>query len=127
MEAFRKVESKPRREYYQKQPEKNSEREGDRVIPLVAELLPNIGMILNSHKHILKMDPELCKAVNPDGIFASFRGAKTLHDKLVHSRLPVEETPENESESEREVVEPVALGGCNPCESKRCDVCMNFI
>ena len=26
MEAFRKVESKPRREYYQKQPEKNSER-----------------------------------------------------------------------------------------------------
>ena len=51
MEAFRKVESKPRREYYQKQPEKNSERKVDRVIPLVADFnpgLPKIGKIKDS-------------------------------------------------------------------------------
>ena len=41
---------------------------------------------------------------------------------------PVEVTPENESESGGEVIEPViALGGGNPRESKRCDVCKNFI
>ena len=41
---------------------------------------------------------------------------------------PVEVTPENESESGGEVIEPViALGEGNPCESKRFDVCKNFI
>ena len=128
MEAFRKVESKPRREYYQKQPGKKLRQESDRVIPLVTEFnpgLPNIGKILNSHKHVLKLDPELCKVVNPDGIFASFRGTKTLYDKLVHSRLPDEVAPANEVEPEGEADEP--LGGCNYCVSKRCDLCKNFM
>ena len=38
-------------EYYQKQPEKNSERKVDRVIPLVADFnlgLPKIGKIKDS-------------------------------------------------------------------------------
>ena len=42
MEAFKKIEPKPRRECYKKQPKKNSEREGDRVIPLVADFNPGL-------------------------------------------------------------------------------------
>ena len=84
------------------------------MIPRVADFnpgLPDIGMGLNSHYHTLKLSPELSKAVKPDGIFASIRSAKTLHDKLVHGRLPVEVKPDNEYESGGEVLKPVALGG----------------
>ena len=107
MEAFKKVESKARKSYYYK-----SERDDIRVNPLVTDFnpgLPNIGRILNRHKHILKLNPVLCKVVDPNGIFASFRGAKTIHDKLVHSKLPVLESSTEEIES-NEQVEPIA--GC---------------
>ena len=125
-EAFRKVEVKDRKEYYQKQPGKKLEKENDRVIPLVTDFnpgLPNIGRILNSHKHILKLDPDLCKAVNPDGIFASFRGSKTIHDKLIHSRLcPIGDSPP--ATTVEEVSQP--SGGCFQCV-KKCDLCKNFL
>ena len=87
------------------------------MIPRVADFnpgLPVIGKLLNFHYHTLKLSPELSKAVNPDGIFAFFRSAKTLHDKLVHGRLPVEVTPDNEYESGGEDLKPVALEGATP-------------
>ena len=37
MEAFRKVEAKPRREYYQKKPKQDPLQDDDRVIPLVTD------------------------------------------------------------------------------------------
>ena len=103
-EAFRKVESKPRENYIQSGTGKKSKQEDARVIPLVTDFnpgLPNIGRVLNLYKHILRLDPELCKAVNPDGIFASFRGAKTIHDKLVHSRLTTLENSTGEKKARR--------------------------
>ena len=126
-EAFRKVESKPRENYIQSGTGKKSKQEDARAIPLVTDFnpgLPNIGRVLNLYKHILRLDPELCKAVNPDGIFASFRGAKTIHDKLVHSRLTTLEDSTDEKKPEDEVH---PIGGCKHCNAKRCDICNNFL
>ena len=61
------------------------------------------------------MDPDLCKAIDPDGIFASFRGTKTIHDKLVHSRLPSLENSTDEKEPGDEV-QPI--GGCKNVKLK---------
>ena len=66
-------------------------RTNERVFPLVADFnpgLPKIGGILNEHRHILFLDKELCKVINPSKKFASYRGAKTLKDSLIHSKLP---------------------------------------
>ena len=125
-EDFRKVESRERKEYYQKPEKKLSDLDGDiRVTPLVTDFnpgLPNIGRILNKHKHILKLDPVLMKAVQPDGIFASFRGAKTLHDILVHSKLrPSEEAVILPTRNSQETP-----GGCSPC-AKKCDLCKFYL
>ena len=70
------------------------------------------------------MDPELCKPVNPDGIFASFKGAKTIHDKLVHSRLTTLDDSTDEKKPEDEVH---PIGGCKHYNAKRCDICNNFL
>ena len=73
------------------------------------------------------MDPQLVKAINPDGIFASFRGAKTLHDMLVHSKLPMsKEVTYPSGESTHEDEERMRPGGCVPC-NRKCDLCNNFL
>ena len=59
----------------------------NRVFPFVTDFnlgLPNIGAIL---KQILSLDSELCKVINPDNIFPSYRGTKTIKDLFVHSKL----------------------------------------
>ena len=56
-------------------------------------------------------------------MFASIRSAKTIHDKLVHSRLPALEDSTDEKKPGDEV-QPI--GGCKHCNSKRCDICNNF-
>ena len=124
--AFSKVETKQRKEYYNKEPVE-SEQETNRVFPLVTDFnpgLPNIGRILNSHKHILELDPELCTVIDPGGIFTSFRGTKTIHNKLIHSRLPLIE--ENPTLPEDINAEATVTGGCYPCD-KKCDFCKNFL
>ncbi len=130
-EAFSKAETKERCEYFQVSAgKKTSNEKGTCPVPLVTDFnpaLPNIGRILNKHKHILRMDHDLMKAVDPDDIFASFRGAKTLHDMLVHSRLaPSEEKECSPNETSHERVEGESSGGCFPCE-KKCDLCNNFL
>ena len=70
------------------------------------------------------MDTELCKAINPDGIFASFRGAKTIHDKLVHSRLPL--AIENNIPAEPKDLGGGSSNGCNNCKN-RCDLCKHYL
>ena len=107
--------------YYWKAKERKEEP--DRVFPLVTDFnpgLPNIGMILNKHKHIIELDQELAKVINPKGIFASFRGAKTIHYMLVHSKL----SPAQEQHDD--VMEQTPQGGCEPC-AKGCDLCKNFL
>ena len=43
---------------------------------------------MNEHRPFFILDKELCKVINPSKIFASYRGAKTLKDNLIHSKLP---------------------------------------
>ena len=130
-EAFNKAESRKRCEYFQINAGKKNRKENESSpIPLVTDFnpaLPNIGKILNQHKHILRMDPNLLKAVNPDGIFSSFRGAKTLHDMLVHSKLPgIEKIVCQSGETHNEIEGGRPAGGCTPC-IKKCDLCKNFL
>ena len=131
-EAFNRVESKERHEYLG-YPKMGPHTEIDsinakvtqKVLPLVTDFnpgLPNIGQVLNKYKHILKLDPNLLKTINPDNIFTSFRGAKTLQDLLVHSRLPsLQAEPSSSSEEMEE-----NPGGCGPCK-KKCNLCKNFL
>ena len=49
--------------------------------------LPNIGGMLNEHRHILFLDKELCKVINISKKNSLYRGAKTLKDSLIHSKI----------------------------------------
>ena len=122
-EAFEKLEQKDRElcigvdSVY----EASVETVEKRVLPLVCEFnpgLPNVGGVLAKHKHILSLDDELLKVINPDKIFASYRGAKTIQDLLIHSKLPC-----------LDVVAPEEVefsGKCQPC-SKTCVLCKNYL
>ena len=130
-QAFDKVETESRLSYYQLKEKKEEKNDKGRLIPLVTVFnpaLPNIGRVLNSHKHILRLDPELCKAVDPDGIFTSFRGTKTLQEILIHSKLsPAEESSVQDTDpAPSDTAEVTSTGGCFPC-AKRCDLCKNFL
>ena len=83
--------------------------------------LPNIGGILDEHRHILFLDKELCKDINPSNIFALYRGAKILKDSLIHSKLPSLNDNLNKHQSTLN-----QSGGCQSCE-KRCVLCKNYL
>ena len=73
---------------------------------------------MNKHKHILHLDSELTKVIDPSNIFPSYRGAKTLRDLLIHSKLPVL--------GEEITKETRIIGGCQPCK-KNCVLCKNYL
>lgn len=55
---------------------KTEQKSVKRSYPLISEFnprLPKVSKVLNKHKHVLELDSELCKIINPDSIFASFR------------------------------------------------------
>ena len=88
-EAFDKLETKNRISYLEPNVKHEHKKQ---VFPLVSDFnpaLPNVGAILNKHKHILHLDSELTKVIDPSNIFPSYRGAKTLRDLLIYSKLPV--------------------------------------
>ena len=123
-EAFNKIESADRVTYL-KPKIKNAEE--TRVFPLVTDFnpgLPNIGSILHKHKHILHLDKELTRAINPDNIFASFRGANTLQDMLIHSKLPTLSV--DYVVSSETLISSQNSGYCQPCK-KLCVLCKNYL
>ena len=120
-ESFKKLETNDRMSYLEPKVKPST---NERVFPLVADFnpgLPNIGGILNEHRHILFLDKELCKVINPSKNFASYRGAKTLEDSLIHSKLPSLNDNFNKNQSTLN-----QSGGCQPCE-KRCVLCKNYL
>ena len=44
--------------------------------------------IINTHKHILDLDPVLCNVIPSSSVFVSHRSAKTLKGLLISSKLP---------------------------------------
>ena len=128
-DAFKKVELKGRLEYTETTT-KNIKKK--KFYPLVTEFnpaLPNIGHVLNKHKHVLELDSELCSVIRPESIFTSFRSAKTLHDLLVHSRLPMlnnnsENSDEDIASTSNEVKSD--SNGCWGCK-KGCNFCKFYL
>ena len=91
------------------------------VFPSVSDLNPalsNIGAILTKHKHILYLDNDLTKVIDPSNIFVSYRGNKTPKDFLIHSRLPLLE--------EENTVETPIIGGCQPGKKRYSVLCKNY-
>ena len=86
---------------------------------------PNIGKILHDHKHIFDHDPVLKKVIPPENIIASFRGAKTINDLLIHSRLPPLALEEENDNTVAESCTTTNLG-CVKCD-KNCYLCRNYI
>ena len=120
-EAFNKVETRDRLSFLSPKLKQSKE---ERVYPLVTDFnpgLPNIGAVLNKHKHILNLDSELVKVISPKSIFASYRGAKTIKDILIHSKLPM-------LKDDEKVESPILIhsDGCKPC-SKGCILCKNYL
>lgn len=93
-------------------------RNTDRCFPLVTDFnpkLPNIGKVLNKHKHILQLDSDVKGFLNPDKIFASFRRSSTLGDILISSRFP------------KKVAEVTSNMGCFKCSRRFCNLCKNYL
>ena len=75
-ESFNQLEINDRMSYLKPKLKASTNK---RIFPLVADFnagLPNIGGILNEHRHILFLDKEVCKVINPSKKLASYRGAK---------------------------------------------------
>ena len=126
-EAFSRVELKSRECYFGVGDESSNNVTNDstkQVFPLSCEFnpsLPNIGQVIGKHKHILSLDEELTKVINPDNIFASYRGAKTIKDLLIHSKLPNIVTQNTVEQNDN-----VQSGGCQPCV-KSCHLCKHYL
>ena len=62
------------------------------VFPLVTDndinpALPNLARIINKFKHISDIDPKVSRVIPPESVFVSFRRAKNFKDLVVHSKL----------------------------------------
>ena len=68
--------------------------------------------LVNKHKDLLDLDPELARIIDKANIFVTFRKSKTLGDLLVHSRYP----HTTRTRSDR---------GSFSC--KKCVLCKNYI
>ena len=78
-----------------------------------------LSLILIQDFLILSLDSELCKVINPNNIFASYRGTKTIKDLLVHSKLS---WLQEEEDLANEIPESYKQGICQPCK-KQCILC----
>ena len=77
-ESFNKLEINDRMSYLKPKLKASTNK---RVFPLVADFnpgLPNIGGILNEHRHILFLDKEVCKVINPSKILLRIEELNTL-------------------------------------------------
>ena len=92
---------------------------------------------MNKNKFILGLDPTLKDAIQPNKVFTSYRGNKTLKETLVPSKLSNDRLHNNDNlvnsvnvpVSVDNVVEPsgsMEEGGCFHCNSK-CKACRLFI
>ena len=74
--------------------------------------LPPVGKFIYKHKHLLELDPVLCKTIPPSKVFASYRGNKTIKKILAPSKLfPLKTSDDNDSKL-----------GCCKC-NKNCKMC----
>ena len=97
-----------------------------RNYPLVCDFnpsLPPVGKFIHKYKYILKLDEELCKVIDPDKIFVSYRGNKTIKDLLVPSKL---KASTNDHHNDQTSASNIPKFGCFKC-GKTCKLCNDFL
>ena len=101
---------------------KNNVATTKQCTPLVIDTnpaLPDMSKIVHKHSYILELDDELKSTIPPDTVFVSCRGAKTVNDLLVHSKL------NNPVQINRDA--DIAPGvGCFKCGGT-CYFCKNYL
>ena len=113
-EAFVELENKDRLELIGYKHSECKKPSRGKCYPLIIDFnpaLPNMTKIINKHKYLLGLDPELIKVIPTNSIFVTFRRAKNIQDILVHSKLksPIEQNTGTMNK-----------GQCKNCESNRC-------
>jgi hypothetical protein len=89
--------------------------------------------IINTHKHILRLDPALEKVISADSLFVSHRSAKTIADLLISSKRPqqsavIEPLAEHHDSLNPELVDRSNENlRCKKCSASRCYMCKNFL
>ena len=122
--AFEKYENSNREVLYHTKKEPNNEPEQkQRCYPLVTEFnphLPKVAPVLQKHKYLLALDPEVSKVVPPDSVFASFRQPKSIGNMLTRSTFKSSRNREAPTSSGRNAL------GCHRC-IKSCHLCKRFL
>ena len=120
-EAFDKVEKLERKQLYAL---KNNVVTTKQCTPLVMDTnpaLPDMSKIVHKHSYILELDDVLKSTIPPDTVFVSCRGAKTVRDLLIHSKL------NNSVQIDRDVdITPDPEVGCIKCGGT-CYFCKNYL
>ena len=120
--AFAKVEKLNRSDLIKQKVEEEDQCESCKngyCFPLTMDFNPNlppVGKFIYKHKHLLELDPVLCKTIPPSKVFASYRGNKTLKKILAPSKLfPLKTSDDNDLKL-----------GCFKC-NKNCKMCKLFL
>ena len=119
-EAFGSFKDVDRQSLYASKCELISDK---RSYPLVTEFnprLPKVSKILNRHKHVLELNPDLCKILDPKSIFASYRQPKSIKSMLTRSKFLSD--PDNRVEFEHPADPNFGSISC-----KKCNFCKNYL
>ena len=139
--AFEKVESLDRTSLYA---EKVTGVKNKICLPLTIDTnpaLPDMGKIINRHKHILNLDLNLARVIPSSSVFVSHRSTKNIKDLIISSKLhigPVHSQPSinptNKDEHnaiepslnvEHPIIDPNNVPGCVPCN--KCYLCRHYL
>ena len=117
IKSFEKAEKNDRKTLIYKS--KHDTKQNQKICyPLICDYnpaLPNTNKVINNHKYLLDLDPQLQKIILKENVFVSFRAAPTLRDMLIHSKLP---------SLNQDTTSPTT--GCFPCK-KGCHLCKNYL
>ena len=91
--------------------------------------LPNMGRIINKHKHILELDNELMDLIPIGGLFVASRKCRTIGDMLIHNKYRSDGEQIHEDIINNAIVgegECFACGKCYACRSEYLLKCSTF-
>ena len=97
-----------------------STREKKRILPLVLDfnpILPDISGVIKKHVHLLQDSNAVQHLFPPRSIIPSFRRSKNLKEILAPSKV----------KKSILAAGPLVTPGCFKCNSRRCDLCFNFL
>ena len=123
-ESFDKVEKMDRRQLYAKKDDTTNKT----CTPLVIDenpLLPPMTKIIQKHKNILSMDPELLKVIPKESIFVSYRSPKNIKDLLISSKLRNIDDTRQQQQQQQQQSQQQQQQGCFKCN--KCYLCRHYL